>query len=289
MIEELGSDIMICDLHVHSTYSDGTLTPVELVRLAEKQNISAVALCDHNTVDGLKDFINAGKNSDVITISGIEISTEFNNKERHILGLFLPEEKFDEISHMMSRIKIFKELSNENLVRNLRNGGYMIDYDEIKSKNARAYVNRAHIAKALVEKGYFSDMKEAFATVLSPDGQFYTPSKRFKALEIIRYLSSIGAVPVCAHPFLGMDADEVDAFLNSAKSNGLVGMETIYSEYDQETQKTAQMLAEKHGLLQSGGSDFHGDNKPDISMGIGKGNLVIPYEFYEKLKKMTSI
>lgn len=275
---------MICDLHVHSTFSDGTLTPAELVYLAEKQNISAVALCDHNTVDGLSAFINAGKNSDVITIAGIEISTEFNNKERHILGLFLPEEKYDEISHMMGKIKVFKEESNEILVRNLRNGGYMIDYDEIKSKNAGAYINRAHIAKALVEKGYFESINEAFAKVLSPDGQFYTPSKRFKALEIIQYLSSIGAVPVCAHPFLGMDTDEVDKFLESAKQNGLVGMETIYSEYDQETQKTAQMLAEKHGLLQSGGSDFHGDNKPDISMGTGKGNLVIPYEFYEELK-----
>ncbi len=275
---------MICDLHVHSTYSDGTLTPAELVRLAEKQNISAVALCDHNTVDGLKDFINAGKNSDVITIRGIEISTEFNNKERHILGLFLPEEKYEEISHMMGKIKVFKEESNENLVRNLRNGGYMIDYDEIKSKNVGAYINRAHIAKALVEKGYFESINESFDKVLSPDGQFYTPSKRFKALEIIQYLSSIGAVPVCAHPFLGMDTPEVDEFLEFAKQNGLVGMETIYSLYDQETEKIAKMLAEEHGLLQSGGSDFHGDNKPDISMGVGKGNLTIPYEFYEKLK-----
>jgi len=260
------------------------LTPAELVRLAEKQNISAVALCDHNTVAGLKDFINAGKNSDVITIPGIEISTEFNNKERHILGLFLPEEKYEEISHMMGKIKVFKEESNENLVRNLRNGGYMIDYDEIKSKNAGAYINRAHIAKALVEKGYFESINEAFAKVLSPDGQFYTPSKRFKALEIMQYLSSIGAVPVCAHPFLGMDTPEVDEFLEFAKQNGLVGMETIYSLYDQETEKIAKMLAEEHGLLQSGGSDFHGDNKPDISMGIGKGNLVIPYEFYEQMK-----
>lgn len=276
---------MICDLHVHSTFSDGTLTPAELVRLAEKENISAVALCDHNTVDGLKDFINAGKNSDVITIPGIEISTEFNNKERHILGLFLPEEKYEEISHMMGKIKVFKEESNENLVRNLRNGGYMIDYDEIKSKNVGAYINRAHIAKALVEKGYFESINESFDKVLSPDGQFYTPSKRFKALEIIQYLSSIGAVPVCAHPFLGMDTPEVDEFLEFAKQNGLVGMETIYSLYDQETEKIAKMLAEEHGLLQSGGSDFHGDNKPGISMGVGKGNLTIPYEFYEKLKK----
>ena len=275
---------MICDLHVHSTYSDGTLTPAELVQLAERQNVSAVALCDHNTVDGLKEFINAGKNSDVITIPGIEISTEFNNKERHILGLFLPEEKYDEISRMVSKIKLFKEENNKILVEKLRQAGYMIDYGEIKEKHIEAYINRAHIANALVEKGYFKDINEVFDKALSSDARFYVPSKRFKALEIIQYLSSIGAVPVCAHPFLGMTAHEVDEFLHSAKQSGLVGMETIYSKYDQETEKIAKMLAEKHGMLQSGGSDFHGDIKPDISMGTGKGNLVIPYEFYEKLK-----
>ncbi len=276
---------MTCDLHTHSNCSDGTLTPAELIALAEEQNVSAVALCDHNTVNGLPDFMKAAEYSKVIAVNGIEISTEYNGTELHILGLFLPEDKFEEISEMMSRIKIFKEESNAKLVNNLRADGYLIDYDEIKSKNGGAYINRAHIAAELIEKGYFTDRKEAFDTVLSPDGGYYTPPERFKALEIIGYLDSIGAVPVWAHPFLDMNAEEIDAFLPIAKAHGLVGMETRYSEYSEETQKTAEMLAEKHGIKQSGGSDFHGSNKPDISLGTGKGNLKVPFEFYENLRK----
>ena len=276
---------MICDLHTHSNCSDGTLTPEELVALAETQNISAIALCDHNTVDGLSDYMKAAENSKIIAVNGIEISTEYNGTELHILGLFLPEDKFEEISDMMSRIKVFKEESNKKLVENLRADGYLIDYDEIKDKNGGAYINRAHIAAELIEKGYFTDRKEAFDTVLSPDGGYYVPPERFKALEIIRYLDSIGAVPVWAHPFLDMNAEEIDAFLPVAKAHGLAGMETRYSLYDEETQKTAEMLAEKHGIKQSGGSDFHGSNKPDISLGTGKGNLEVPFEFYKNLKK----
>ena len=276
---------MTCDLHIHSNFSDGTMTPAELIALAEKNHISAIALCDHNTVDGLPDFIKASENSSVIAVNGIEISTEYNGTELHILGLFLPEDKFEEISDMMSRIKIFKEESNAKLVNILRADGYLIDYEEIKSKNNGAYINRAHIAAELIEKGYFSDRKDAFDTVLSPDGGYYVPPERFKALETIRYLASIGAVPVWAHPFLDMNAEEIDAFLPIAKAHGLVGMETRYSLYDEETQKTAEMLAEKHGIKQSGGSDFHGSNKPDISLGTGKGNLKVPFEFYENLKK----
>jgi predicted metal-dependent phosphoesterase TrpH len=276
---------MTCDLHVHSNCSDGTLTPAELVSLAENLNVSAVALCDHNTVNGLSNFQKAAKNSSVTAVNGIEISTEYNGTELHILGLFQPESKFEEIAAMMSRIKIFKEESNVKLVNNLRADGYLVDYEEIRNKNNGAYINRAHIAAELIEKGYFTDRKEIFNTILSPDGGYYTPPERFKALEMIGYLDSIGATPVWAHPFLDMNAKEIDAFLPVAKFHGLIGMETRYSLYDEETQKTAKMLAEKHGIKQSGGSDFHGTNKPDISLGSGKGNLEVPFEFYENLKK----
>ncbi len=278
---------MTCDLHVHSSFSDGTLSPAELISLAEKLGISAVALCDHNTVNGLPDFIKAAKESKVIAINGIEISTEHNGAELHILGLFLPEEKFAEISDMMAAVKKRKEESNRNLVENLRKDGYHLDYDEIKSKNGGAFINRAHIAAELVDKGYFADRKKAFGSVLSPDGGYYFPPERLKSLDVISYLASIGAIPVWAHPFLDMTADEIDAFLPVAKANGLVGMETRYSLYDEETQKTAETLAKKHGIKQSGGSDFHGGNKPDIAMGTGKGSLCVPFEFYKNLKNIT--
>lgn len=276
---------MTCDLHVHSTASDGTVTPEELIPLAEKLNISAVALCDHNTVKGLRNFSKAAENSSVIAVNGIEISSEYNGNELHILGLFLPEEKFDEISAMMEDVEKRKIESNVILVENLQKIGCDIDYGEITAKNNGAYINRAHIADELVNKGYVSDMKEAFAKYLEPECGHYFPPKRLVAVEIIEYLASIGAVPVWAHPFLKMDADEVDAFLPIAKSHGLAGIETVYSEYNEETAKAAEALAKKHGLKQSGGSDFHGKKKPHISMGRGKGNLEIPFAFYENLKK----
>ena len=118
-----------------------------------------------------------------------------------------------------------------------------------------------------------------------PSAGYYKFPKMFTAREIIDFITSIGAVPVWAHPFLDMNAEEIDAFLPIAKAHGLVGMETRYSLYNEETQKTAETLAEKHGIKQSGGSDFHGSNKPDISLGTGKGNLEVPFEFYENLKK----
>lgn len=277
---------MTCDLHTHSNASDGSFTPAELVSLAEKLNISAVALCDHNTVKGLPEFIKAAENTNVVAVNGIEISTEYNGTELHILGLFLPEEKFDEISAMMERVEYLKEESNRNLVENLRKDGMLIDYDEIKAKYKGAYINRSHIANELIEKGYLTDKSVGFKTILSSEDKYYTPPERLDALKIIRYLDSIGAVPVWAHPFYeGMTVNEIDSFLPIAKAHGLVGMETVYSEYSDETQKIAKMLAEKHEIKQSGGSDFHGTGKKDISLGTGKGNLRIPFEFYENLKK----
>ena len=144
---------------------------------------------------------------------------------------------------------------------------------------------QGQLTDELIEKGYFTDKNALFNSLLSPEGGYYVPSERFKSLEIIGYLDSIGAVPVWAHPFLDMHAKEIDAFLPIAKAHGLVGMETRYSLYNEETQKTAEMLAEKHGIKQSGGSDFHGSNKPGILLGTGKGNLEVPIEFYENLKK----
>ncbi len=272
---------MICDLHTHSTFSDGTLTPEELVLLAEKENISAVALCDHNTVNGIERFADAGLKSKVKTVPGIEISTEHNSTELHILGLFLPENRLPEISELMAQTKSRKENSNIELCKNLSADGYKISYDKIKQANGGAYINRAHIASELMKKGYTSSVAEAFNTLLSPEYGYYKEPQRLKALGIINYLSSIGAVPVLAHPFLNMAEEEIRCFLPVAKSAGLIGMETRYSLYDEKTQKCAEKLAEFFEIKESGGSDFHGDNKPNIPI----GKPAVPYEFYEKLRR----
>ncbi len=275
---------MICDLHLHSNASDGSFNAEDLVSFAEKLGIAAIALTDHNTVKGLDSFMKAGESSPVITVPGIEISTKHNGQELHILGLFLPREKYDEINEMMEEIASAKEKSNRDTVESLRRAGYNIDYDEIVASAPDSYINRVHIAKALVEKCGITSVKQAFEELLEPKHGHYKESKNIDSAEAIRYLSSIGAVPVWAHPFLKMSAEEVDRTLADLVPHGLVAIETIYTTYDEKTTAAAKSLAEKYNLKQSGGSDFHGDGKPDIEIGSGYGNLCIPFEFYENLK-----
>lgn len=274
---------MTCDLHVHSMFSDGTFTPEELISHAEKLNISAIALCDHNTTDGLERFIKAGEKSPVKAIPGIEISTEYNDTELHILALNIPKDNIPLFSDLMADTRKKKEENNRELVEKLRADGYNISYDKIKEENKSSYINRLHIAYALIDAGYMPTVAEAYDTLLKPYGKYYTPPKRLDSLDTIEFIAKSGAIPVWAHPFLNMSYEETDAFLPLAKARGLVGMEALYSTYSPEEEKLAFDLCKKYGILPSGGSDFHAAAKPDIEMGIGKGNLTIPIEVYENL------
>lgn len=274
---------MTCDLHVHSMFSDGTFTPEELICHAEKLNISAIALCDHNTTDGLERFIKAGEKSPVKAIPGIEISTEYNDTELHILALDIPKDNIPLFSELMADTRKKKEANNLELVEKLRADGFNISYDKIKEENKSSYINRLHIAYALIDAGYMPTVAEAYDTLLKPYGKYYTPPKRLDSLDTIEFIAKSGAIPVWAHPFLNMSYEETDAFLPLAKARGLVGMEAIYSTYSPEEEKLAFDICKKHDILPSGGSDFHAAAKPDIEMGIGKGNLTIPLEIYENL------
>lgn len=151
-------------------------------------------------------------------------------------------------------------------------------------------INRAHFSAILTKKGYTTSRDEAFRTVLAPERGFYIEPDRVPVFETIEFIRSIGVVPVLAHPLLTFKGDKIELlrpFLDRAKEHGLAAMETRYSTYDEETTKLAQAIAAEYGLLESGGSDFHAANKPDIALGTGKGNLAVPYEFLEKLKKFA--
>lgn len=273
-----------CDLHVHSNFSDGTCTPAELIRLAEAAGLSAVALCDHNTVAGLPDFLAAGQGSAVETVPGIEFSTEYRGTELHILGLFIRPEHYATITEMMEDYHRRKERSNIDLVENLNRAGYAIDYAAIKAATPDGFVNRALIAAALTEKGYTVSIQAAFKTLLKPSHGYYTPPKRPDAFDIIRFIKSIGAAAVLAHPFLNLDEAALREFLPEAKQAGLDGMEVLYSKFDADTTALACSMAEEFALLPSGGSDFHGSNKPDILVGTGRGDLHIPDRWLKNLK-----
>ena len=279
---------MYCDLHVHSHFSDGTWSPEELVAEAERIGLDAVALCDHNTVDGVPRFMAAGQRSSVQTVAGIEFSTDFQGTELHILALFVQPEHYDTINAMMEDWKKKKEQSNIDLVAALNRGGYDISYAEIRERG-NGYINRAHIAAELTKKGYTESAQDAFKKLLNPSRGFYQPPQKLLAYDIIRFIKSIGAAAVLAHPFLNLDEAGLRAFLPEAIDCGLDGMEVLYPKYKPEQTVLAERIAEEFGILGSGGSDFHGDNKPDIAMGSGRGTLAVPTEYMLKLRQRAKL
>lgn len=280
---------MYCDMHMHSIFSDGTDTPTQLIEKAEHLGLSAVALCDHNTVSGLPEFLKAAEGKCVTAVPGVEFSTAYKERELHILALFIKEKFYEDIMNLVSEADQRKEESNIDLIHNLNQAGYKLDYEKIKSERPDGRVNRAHIAAALTEAGYVSSIEEAFQNILAKKHGYYHPPKRLDALEIIRYIKSIGAVAVWAHPFFNLKEKQVREFLNDAKPCGLDGMETIYSTYSDEETKLAISIAKEYVLLQSGGSDYHGNNKPNIQIGIGRGSLRIPNIFFKEMEKLVNL
>lgn len=274
-----------CDLHTHSCFSDGTDTPAEIIAQAKALRLSAVALTDHNTVEGLPDFLAAAADTEVAAIPGVEVSAQYRDWEVHILGLFLKRETWEEVSAFLDTIRQRKEESNRLLARALTRGGYEVDYEQLKRQHPDGSINRANIARVLVEKGYVGSVAEAFRTLLSPRGAFYVPPQRMDAFEVIRFLKSAGAVPVLAHPYLSLPREQLLPFLREGKEHGLAAMETYYSEYSPETAAEAAALAQKLGLKESGGSDYHGTTKPNICLGTGRGDLRIPAVLAEALKE----
>jgi len=273
-----------CDLHTHSVYSDGTCTPAEIIGTAVSMGLAVVALCDHNTVGGLPEFHAAACGKNIEAVGGIEISTEYMDKDIHIVGLYIEPEHYGRITAMMEEANRRKQENNVRLVETLRSLGYDLDYNEICARIPGGNINRAHVAAVLTEKGYTTSIKDAFDTLLSEKRGYYTPPKRLAVLDVIAFLRSIGAVPVLAHPFLDLLEPELEIFLPQAKEAGLVGMETLYSTFDCSQREAAVNIAAKHGLLPSGGSDFHGANKPDIRLGWGRGDLFVPESFPAALK-----
>ena len=275
---------MNCDLHTHSIFSDGTWTPEELVAEAERQGLSAVALTDHNTVAGLPRFLNAARGKQVEAVPGVEFSTDYLDLDLHIVALDVRARAYDQVTALMEAGNRAKEESNLDLCEGLRKAGYPLDYPAIRDATPNQQVNRAHIARAMVDLGYFPDKDVAFATVLDPRNGIYHPPKRPGSFEMIRFIRSIGAIPVMAHPFLKLDEAGVREFLRQAVPAGLIGMECNYVSFTPEQTALALRLCGEFGILPSGGSDFHGTNKPGISLGTGKGTLAVPAEYLPALR-----
>lgn len=274
-----------CDLHTHSTFSDGTLSPTQLIAHAQQVGLSAVALTDHNTVAGLPEFLSAAQGYSVEAVPGIEFSTDYEDTELHIVALFIQPAHYPAITELTEEMNKRKMQSNLDLIQNLNRAGYDISYEAIKSAMPAGEPNRALIAAELMKKGYCSSVKEAFQTLLGTDCGYYHPPKRIDSYSLISMIRSLGAVSVLAHPYLHIKSDaRLESFLETAVEMGLDGMETRYPLFSPEQTTALEQLCHRFGLAQSGGSDFHGENKPDIQLGTGKGQLEVPFSFLQELR-----
>ena len=274
-----------CDLHTHSVYSDGTYTPRQLLEEAQRRGLGAIALTDHNTVAGLPVFLEEAKHFSVEAVAGVEFSTEYRDKELHLLGLFLPPEHFGEISAMLEEGVRAKEASNRDLAAALERAGYFVDYEKMVANSPNGQLNRAHFAAELTKKGYIPDIQTAFETLLSPKNGLYHAPRRPDVCQTIRFIHKIGGIAVIAHPFLDLKEEKaVRSFLEMTVPAGLDGMEVYHPRHNQEQRRQAVVLAREFGIALSGGSDFHGENKPDISLGVGRGDLAVPMEWVRTLR-----
>lgn len=276
-----------CDLHTHSIFSDGTYTPEQLLEEAQQRNLSAIALTDHNTVAGLPDFLSAANGKTVEAVPGVEFTTDYNGTELHILALYLKTEYFGQVMDLMEDYNYRKDLSNADLVSKLNRAGYQIDYEKIKASTPLGQVNRALIAAELLKFGYVDSVQDAFQRLLRPKCGYYVPPRQYTPREILGFIQDLGAVSVWAHPYLSLKEDAVRPVLQEMVPQGLMGMEVYYSTYDKATTAAALAMADAFHLAYSGGSDFHGTNKPDISLGEGRGALRVPACFADQLKALA--
>ena len=275
----------MCDLHTHSNFSDGSCTPSEIIALAKEKSL-IVALTDHNTVEGLPEFLTEAEKQGVTAIGGTELSTYHNGTEFHLLGLFIDPDKYKDVTMLTKEFRILKEISNMEMVERLAAAGYCIDYLSVKRRTPNDNANRVQVAEELMEKGYVGSIKEAFNTLLKEGNGFYIPSERLQLKDAVSFLRKIKAIPILAHPLEDTDEESLRNIIPELIDSGLLGMEVLHSSYSNEKIEAAFKIAEDFGLFASGGSDFHGDKKEGVYLGTGKGNLSIPDTLYLKLKEL---
>lgn len=273
------------DLHVHSNCSDGSFTPTELVLEAKRVGLSAFALTDHDTVAGIPQALEAGKLHDIEVIPGIEISTGYKDKEIHIVGLFLDYTNPDFLALIGNEVKR-RNARNEKMIERFHEYGYDISMEELCEDNPDAIITRAHFAAWLEKHGYVKSRTDAFNLFLGDGMPLYVPRDKKTPEQALEAIQKAGGVSVMAHPLLyHLTTHELRELCMQCKESGLVGIETMYSTYKGFDELTVRQLAHEVGLLESGGSDFHGVNKPHIRLGTGMGNLAISYSFLEALRE----
>lgn len=293
------------DLHNHSTKSDGTLTPSELVIHAMEKGLTAFALTDHDSIDGLAEalaYADSLKNGTIPfpetaspiegsdkpaipeIITGIEFSTEYMGRDVHVVGL-----DFDinnkAFSENLSSFLNSRDGRNEKMAEKLASLGIGISYAGMLEMFPDCVLTRAHFARYLFEYGYVKSPKEAFDRYLSPGCPGYVAREKVTPIQAVELTIAAGGIPVLAHPLIyNFSKSELETLIDKMKAAGLMGIEALYCTHSLADERFVRELASAHGLAISGGSDFHGANKPGLDMGTGYGKLYIPDEVWTNLK-----
>ena len=273
------------DLHVHSTCSDGTFTPAGLVSYAVQKGLAAIALTDHDTVEGLEEASAAAVGTGLELVPGIEFSTEYKERDIHILGLDIQPKQTDFAKHLKA-FQDSRDARNEEMTLRLQNLEHIpITMEALRSAYGDAVLTRANFGRWLFEHGYVRSIREAFSRYIGDDCPCFVPRKRTDPRQAIALIRNAGGIPILAHPLLYHLTDtELEELVRYLKEAGLQGIEAIYSSNTGLDESSIRRLARKMNLKISGGSDFHGKNKPLLDLGSGKGNLKIPYEVLEQLR-----
>lgn len=274
------------DLHVHSTASDGTLTPTQIVTCAAEAGLSAIALTDHDTTAGVAEALKAAEArnrrglSTPRVIPGAELSCIWHHREKeteiHILGLFLPCENTT-LKAFLTEMMEARKKRNDEILRRLSADGICISHSDLVGENPDTVITRAHFATALIKKGYASNIDQVFKKYLNSGGKYCPPKEAAEPERAVRLILECGGFPVLAHPMRyhlsWKEIEELTALLAKA---GLMGLEVYYSSHTKEQSQRLRTLGRRFGLLSTGGSDFHGAKKPDIHIGTGYGGLRVP-------------
>lgn len=278
------------DLHTHSTASDGTLTPKELAELASKKNIRAIALTDHDTVGGIDEFTGSCAEYGVEAVPGVEISAQYH-KTMHIVGLFVDAEN-KALRDKLDILRNAREVRNRKMLDLLQKNGFDISERDIVSQKEGASLSntgRAHIARAMMDKGYVASTNEAFEKYLKKGNSCYVKRITYSPEESIRIIKDAGGIAILAHPvFITEDYDKLYSLVKELKGYGLDGMECYYNCYTEDFAGMCADICDKLELLQSGGSDFHGGNKPDVELGVVSTGHVT-YSILNKIKQQRGL
>lgn len=273
------------DLHVHSDYSDGTLPPAQVVALAAAKRLKAIALTDHDTVNGIDEAALAAEDTCVELVPGVELSCNYKEKEIHMLGLYIDPHS-EELKAALEQFRTVRQKRNYAIKNLFEADGICFTMEELTGGNPDLVVTRAHFARLLLNKGYVSSMEQAFKRYLGDGCKYYIPKEAFEVEKAIRLILLAGGLPVVAHPIqYKLGWKETERMIAEFKEMGLGGIEVYYSSHRPNESEMLRRLCNTYRLLPTGGSDFHGKNKPDIELGTGRGGLRVTEGLLKDIKE----